>query len=55
MAKGSPETTAQLHPAKFTQALVDAAVEKGAKLVIGKSSSSLGLILSRESRWCGNG
>ena len=34
-ALGSPETTAQVHPARFTRALVDAATARGADLVMG--------------------
>jgi len=33
---GTTANTAQVHPAKYTQALVDAAMAKGASLVIGK-------------------
>src|SRR5215475_13877037 len=32
---GTPATTAQVHPARFTQTLLDAALERGAKLQIG--------------------
>src|SRR5215470_7082509 len=34
-ALGSPETTAQIHPAKFTTALLDAALARGATLRMG--------------------
>ena len=32
---GTPATTAQVHPARFTQTLLDAALERGAQLRIG--------------------
>src|SRR5713101_8074588 len=32
---GTPATTAQVHPAKFTHALLDAALERGAQLQMG--------------------
>lgn len=32
---GTPETTAQVHPARFTQTLLQQALDRGAKLVIG--------------------
>src|SRR5215510_10922636 len=32
---GTPATTAQVHPARFTQTLLDAAMQRGAKLHIG--------------------
>jgi glycine/D-amino acid oxidase-like deaminating enzyme len=34
-ALGSPDTTAQVHPARFTRALLDAALAQGASLKIG--------------------
>ena len=34
---GSPETTAQLHPARFTEALIRAAEAQGARLVTGEA------------------
>ena len=33
---GTPDTTAQIHPALFTQAMMDAAADKGASLVNGR-------------------
>ena len=34
---GTTRTTAQVHPAKFTRAMFDQAIERGARLVLGKA------------------